>query len=225
MRILTPALLLALPSAALAATDWTPYLHTLQHNCDAGALVEVLNHHQDKKRLPAALQASLQGVRNSTDNNGFKVQEFRLKNASAFGLPLNRIVVVRPETEYARYDLVFADARMMTLQPQFRLAGNGRHKSAAGQKQTWVEYHAHGSNGSYRLIDERRLPYNADPGEAVLQQLDRHLAQLGKRHPRETVTYTVYASRPNGWLIRDDMNDITLHFDRQRHRITCTWAG
>ncbi|MCP2041297.1 hypothetical protein L1281_001895 [Neisseria sp. HSC-16F19] len=221
MRILTSALLSALPSAALAATDWTPYLHTLQHNCEPGALIEVHNHYRDTQRLPAALQASLQGVRNRDEGNGFNAQEFRLKNARAFGLPLKRIVIVRPGTEYARYELVFADARMMTLQPQFRLVGSGRYKSAAGQKQAWAEYHAIGSNGSYRLIHEQRLPYS----EPDMEQINRETERLAQSHPQQTVAYTVYRSRPKGWVIEEALNVITLDFNRQRHRITCTWTG
>lgn len=119
--------LCGLPFAANATTDWTPLLKTLQNSCslpkiydDAGRMV-----------IPKAYQPSVVSHKN-TGSRDSGTETMVLKDAIAFGSPLNKFYVTVTESGYNAV-LSFDNANFMKNMSKFYFQ-DGNYKMLAGSR-------------------------------------------------------------------------------------------
>lgn len=104
------------------ATDWTPYLKSIQHHCNYEALAKDLM----AKKVPANLKADV--VKQTAKHRKIRkeyyadedIASIQLKNATAFGAPLQKISyksVVGEGSGEAEYVLHFANANFIKALP------------------------------------------------------------------------------------------------------------
>lgn len=215
MRYLT-FVLLAFASGAMAA-DWTPYVQGMQNGCaiDIGeALIA--------NKLPKPLSADV--VRRNTskksdDEDETGVITLRLKNAKAFGYPLQKITyryrdgVGHPEDSY---ELQFAGSGFMSLLPRFGFDVNGRRVSA-GQKKMWYfqaitdkDGNCQTGNDGACLGSYRQTPYRVTKNKDGSRY---HFA--GNGH------YSIAVSKDDGWLVQYSADKTELSFNAKKRTITC----
>ena len=106
---------LFLPSLSIAKTyDWTPYLKGIQANCQTPDL---------DKSIPTNLKPSvikMENHRKLDDGTYIGKRVIALKNATAFGYPITKIVL--DSTGYVgSTDIYFANSDFMKLRNQFYL--------------------------------------------------------------------------------------------------------
>lgn len=68
------------------SADWTNFLKGIQNGCETYTLREKL---QKKTSIPKALQANISKYTTKAGADGQKSVDIRLKNATAFGKPIN----------------------------------------------------------------------------------------------------------------------------------------
>lgn len=123
--------LLGVNLSAWAVVDWTPYFKGMKNECDFETLEPFIT---GKNKIPKKLQPSITKYIGGAYNN--EKTDIRLKNATAFGQPITRIVIEHPETAYGSLTIYFANASFTKLKSQFTVNVNGtRH--AVGKAQAW----------------------------------------------------------------------------------------
>lgn len=207
------AVSVAIVAASMAnvanATDWTPYLKSIQHNCNYEALAKDLM----AKKVPANLKADV--VKHTvTKKGGQEVATLRLKNATAFGAPLQKISyksVVGEGSGEAEYALHFANANFIKALPTFTINVNGKAQPA-GQKRVWERGGADDENRRpYREVPYRKIKVNTDGYEYETYQTSDDYGRF-------------IVSTANGWeseVYGGPGIDEKLIFDSKNKTITC----
>jgi len=112
--VVSSALLIAVSMSATAATDWTPYLKPMLTGCD------FIN---PTDQLPSRYKASISSkkVKGNPKIEGEEViTTYYLKNASAFGQPLQKVEYLQGY-EWNHLRLYFKDSKFLALRPKFKL--------------------------------------------------------------------------------------------------------
>lgn len=131
--ILVVVLLMASGSAMAKSVDWTPYLKGMQESCDInyGDLVELFGDGK-KSKMPKKLQPSVAKYMLEPHEK----TSVQLKNATAFGQPITRIVFEHPETSYVSLTVYFANSNFTKIKPQLFLKLEDE-KYSVGTNKAW----------------------------------------------------------------------------------------
>lgn len=202
-KTLTALAFIIATSPALAA-DWTPYLQGMQENCNYGdTITNILT---KRSAVPNALKKDV--VKQSYAN----IDEFtnkgmlQLKNASAFGYPINKISFDNEEYE-TTVTIYFKNKDFMALLPSFYVK-LGNTKIPAGSKTAYLKHTYPNKKAKITKMDYKNV---------------------GKFSPYQDPNYTdgrwaiLYASTPDGWYVTDfeDTIDGELSFNSKTKTITC----
>ena len=197
------------------AADWTPYLKGIQHNCNYEALAKDLM----AKKVPANLKADV--VKQTAKHRKIRkeywadkdIASIQLKNATAFGAPLQKISYKSVggegsvETEYV---LHFTNANFIKALPTFTINVNGKAQPA-GQKRVWERGGADDENRPYKEVPYRKIKVNTDGYEYETYQTSDDYGEF-------------IVSAPNGWeseVYGGPGTIESLFFDSKNKTITC----
>lgn len=137
--------LLSAVSLTQAAVDWTPKLSVLQDSCSG--IFQMMD--DIPKKYQASIINKLDAKATDDDGNQIITTTYRLKNASAFNLPLDRIEekVIEDYFHWKSFSIVFNNTEFLTLRPSF---------SYTAQSSMAPDYRITADspkNGSYRNSD------------------------------------------------------------------------
>lgn len=195
------------------ATDWTPYLSGIQHNCNTQIIHDTLFTEMFvNKKLPSALQGSLvkrTGRINNETASGKVV--LQLKNATAFGEPLTQISYTAHDN-HATWQFRFGNGNFSKLLPTF-YAGEGKYTQKAGTKQFWLLENSLNDDGTFGVVRHQDRPYtDADKwwnGELNLTPYDDENLLYG------------YQTTKTGFIAGTNHSATELIFDPKTHTISC----
>lgn len=142
LKYSTATLLLSMATVSYAApVDWTPFLDSMQYNCDASTITAILPVDPQTEsvtpKIPKKLKSSVISISPEYDGAVAEVT-LNLKNATAFGQPLKVLKVGYGMVEGGlSVQMKFANQDFMKLLPSF-FAGNVDHVEHAGTKKYWV---------------------------------------------------------------------------------------
>lgn len=165
MKILAQILLLStglcVGSSIYAAVDWTPFLQSIKNSCYTGGTLNFDN-------IPKKYKTSVVSNKKSVDKSQEKFygvidkQTVTLKNATAFGAPLSKIVQEVSDGgengNFTSLNLYFTNTKFMNSLPQF-YAKYGKHTIKAGTKTviTQPSYSIRGFATGYELEETGRI--------------------------------------------------------------------
>lgn len=206
------------------AADWTPYLKGIQHHCNYEAVAKDLM----AKKVPANLKADVvkQTAKHREIRKEYWANEdtasIQLKNATAFGAPLQKITYkysAGEGSDVAEYVLHFANANFMKVLPTFTFNivsdSNSGMVQSAGQKRMWLEgYQDDGKvyykEAPYRMVKDKDVGITYEFPSSMTAPLNGE--------------YGIYVSKPDGWE-RDFYGAPgtaeQLIFDGKNKTITC----
>lgn len=203
------------------AADWTPYLKSIQHNCNYEALAKDLM----AKKVPANLKADV--VKQTAKHRKIRkeyyadedIASIQLKNATAFGAPLQKISyksVVGEGSGEAEYVLHFTNANFMKALPTFtfQIASypDSGFVQTAGQKRMWLDSYLDNKvvyqEAPYRVVKDKDVGIRYDFPKSLTAPLDGE--------------YDVYVSKLDGWLIESfPYGGAELTFNSKNKTISC----
>ncbi len=164
MKALTKFLLLSAGlsiGSSVYALDWTPFLQPLKNSCDTRGTINLEN-------IPKKYKASVISNKKSIDKSQEQFygvidkQTVTLKNATAFGTPLSKIVQKISDGgengSFTSLTLHFTNTKFMDSLPQF-YAKSGKHTVKAGTKKVIDQssYTIRGSATGYELEELGRV--------------------------------------------------------------------
>lgn len=118
--------------------DWSNFLKGVQKGCDFNLDEHSLNQKLQKKSgIPQALQKDITKYTAKTGADAYKSVDVQLKNATAFGKPITRIVLDNSEWGYSAIHLYFTDGNFTKIKSSFTTKVEGK-TYAVGTKKAWV---------------------------------------------------------------------------------------
>ena len=203
------------------AADWTPYLKGIQHHCNYEAVAKDLM----AKKVPANLKADVvkQTAKHREIRKEYWANEdtasIQLKNATAFGAPLQKITYkysAGEGSDVAEYVLHFANANFIKALPTFtfQIASypDSGFVQTAGQKRMWLNSYLGDKvvykEAPYRVVKDKDVGIRYDFPKSLTTPLGGE--------------FDVYVSKPDGWLIEySPYGSAELTFDGKNKTITC----
>lgn len=209
-KLLPLAILLA---GSASATDWTPYLSSIKHNCNVEKIHSTLfTDTFANKKLPQALHADLVKRTGKIDNDsGSGKVVLQLKNATAFGQPLNKISYLVHDN-HAEWHFHFANGDFIKLLPTF-YTGESKHTKAAGTEYFWLIESKFNNNDTISVVSAQNRPYK-DAGKwwggelNITPSNDSH-ALIG------------HQSTKTGFIFGTSFGNTTLSFNPKSKTISC----
>ena len=117
IKTLTITLCLLGTNTAFGA-DWTPHLKMMQNDCanfgGYGDIMKLIGEGK-KTNMSKKLQADIVKYTYKDDE-----VDIRLKNATAFGQPITRIVAEYPPTSYVALHIYFANGNFNKIKPKLK---------------------------------------------------------------------------------------------------------
>lgn len=211
MKYAVLAFALCAVSPAFAATDWTNYLKGMQNGCNYPR--ETI---QKKTSIPKSLHASISKYSVKAGADAHKSVDIRLKNATAFGKSITRIVMDNSQWGSGTFHVYFNDGNFSKLKSKFFISINGQNHSV-GAKKAWIMPEEN--------IDDEDPQATMTANSTPYQGSDRKkYSALMNDTPN-----TLILVHDNGWLI-DGMSweyagaYKELIFDSKNKRISCEFA-
>lgn len=206
------------------AHDWTPYLQGMKNTCDTSALLQLAEKYENTKQLPKAISGSV------TDFEVGIIGSFSisLKNATAFGYPINAIESIVAANGTSRVSVHFKNADFMRIAPQFYLLSAGGQKVSVGTQKIWIEKLKVLNDEKFQLLKSYNRPYDnstfysgfgnqygsAAPTD-VVAKAEKFMKKQGKLAKNQT--WHTYRVNKTGW----DREYAYLHFDKGEKSIEC----
>lgn len=210
-KYLISALILFCTSPALAVTDWTNYLKGMQNECNYPNKTL-----QKKSTIPKSLHKSIIKYSTQIGADEQKSVDIRLKEATAFGKPITRIVLDNTEFGSSTFHVYFKDGNFAKLKPKFFVKVNGKNYTA-GERRAWQ------LDGSY---DDKSL---SNPKALSIPYRGNNSKNYRKLVTDDSNGMTFWITHDNGWwrsyLHGADDDDYIfstgLDFDSKNKRISC----
>lgn len=211
MNKLLPLTILLVGSAS--AADWTAYLSNIKHNCNVEKIHSTLfTDTFANKKLPQALHADLVKRTGKIDNDSASGKVvLQLKNATAFGQPLNKISYLVHDN-HAKWKFHFANGDFMKLLPSF-YTGEGEHTKAAGTQHFWLLEFKYTDDNTTKVVRTHNHPYK-DAGQwwggelNITPSDDEHIIKG-------------YQTTKTGFILGTNFGNTTLSFDPKSKTIRC----
>ncbi len=210
MKYTVLAFALCAVSPAFAATDWTNYLKGMQDGC------KIPNDTLQKKTtIPKTLHTSITKYTTKAGGDGEKSVDIRLKNATAFGKPITRIVLDNGDWFYSRkFHVYFNDGNFSKLKSKFSVKVDNQSYAVGAQK-------------AWRIIIEEDQDGNMINTQVISVPYKGSNTNSYKKLMSDGGTLVVI--HENGWWNDDiswgDEGSVDkLIFDSKNKRISCEFA-
>ena len=212
--ILTIAILTVSSSVAAKSIDWTPYLKWMQDSCNFNNSNNIKDK-LDEGKIPKALKPSV--VKRTRNTNKTRVQ---LKNAIAFGQPINRIEIEHPETSYSAFTVYFANNNFTKIKPNFFLRFDNK-QYAVGSDKAWGVI-----TKESEKIDKHGYPIR-DETYVLLSKQEREKFRKSQEpyHSISNFDGLVYVDS-TGWFKDDNYQgeQESLFFEHKTRSVTCSYG-
>lgn len=211
--MLKPILIAGLLGVNLSAwaVDWTPYLKSMQNECDFSIINVPTKALGDgnKTNIPKSLQPSIVSYAHTDEKT-----DVRLKNATAFGQPITRVVTGYLNGDTFFLTVHFANANFTQIKPQFSIDVDGK-SYVVGTKQAWgvtyTETDQIDEDGE-PVIDTSYTPIS----QQQKQQVQRHLS-----NDDQAAFDALLEIHENGWRYDTGKVFTSLSFDGKNNSLSC----